>query len=82
MGNQSISLSRIKEVVKRVNKRNIDENINKKESLPQEDSADNTTDVKNPEDIELKAKRDLRGHWFIPILIASVGLFIFHMYTG
>lgn len=65
-----------------MNKRNIDENINKKESLPEEDSADNTTDVKNPEDIELKAKRDLRGHWFIPILIASVGLFVFHMYTG
>ena len=65
-----------------MNKRSIDENINDKESLPKEDSADNNTNVKNPEEIESKAKRTLQGYWIIPVLAASIGLFVFHMYTG
>ncbi|MCK9268457.1 MAG: hypothetical protein M0P14_07090, partial [Alkaliphilus sp.] len=38
--------------------------------------------TKELEEFEFKAKRDLKGHWNIPILVASVGLFLFHMYTG
>ncbi len=38
--------------------------------------------TKDLEDFEFKAKRSLEGYWFIPILVASIGLFIFHMYTG
>lgn len=38
--------------------------------------------TKELEEFEFKAKRDLKGYWNIPILVASVGLFLFHMYTG
>ncbi len=31
---------------------------------------------------ELKAKRHLEGWWRIPVVAASLGLFVFHMYTG
>ncbi len=38
--------------------------------------------LKEIEEIETKNKRDLTGLWSIPIIVASIGLFIFHMYTG
>jgi len=38
--------------------------------------------LKEIEEIETKNKRDLTGLWSLPIIIASIGLFIFHMYTG
>ncbi len=44
------------------------------------DNKDTVTEIL--EDIEFKAKRNLEGFWMIPIFIAAIGLFIFHMYTG
>jgi len=38
--------------------------------------------IKEIEEIETKNKRNLTGLWSIPIIIASLGLFVFHMYTG
>jgi len=38
--------------------------------------------LKEIEEIETKNKRDLTGLWSLPIIVASIGLFIFHMYTG
>ncbi|GAH05199.1 unnamed protein product, partial [marine sediment metagenome] len=38
--------------------------------------------LKEIEEIETKNKRDLTGLWSIPIIVASIGLFLFHMYTG
>jgi len=38
--------------------------------------------IKEIEEIETKNKRNLTGLWSFPIIIASIGLFIFHMYTG
>ena len=38
--------------------------------------------IKEIEEIEIKNKRDLTGLWSLPIMIASIGLFVFHMYTG
>ena len=38
--------------------------------------------LKEIEEIETKNKRDLTGLWSIPIIVASIGLFVFHMYTG
>ncbi len=34
------------------------------------------------DEIESKTRRSLQGYWIIPIFIASIGLFVFHMYTG
>ena len=60
----------------------IDEKLEKDSSLSEDLTNKKGKIVENPEDFEFKAKRDLKGYWIIPILIASVGLFIFHMYTG
>lgn len=38
--------------------------------------------IKEIEEIETKNKRNLTGLWSIPIILASLGLFVFHMYTG
>jgi len=38
--------------------------------------------LKEIEEIETKNKRNLTGLWSLPIIVASIGLFIFHMYTG
>jgi hypothetical protein len=38
--------------------------------------------LKEIEEIETKNKRNLTGLWSIPIIVASMGLFTFHMYTG
>ncbi|HER24436.1 MAG TPA: TRAP transporter permease [Candidatus Atribacteria bacterium] len=38
--------------------------------------------IKEIEEIEIKNKRDLSGLWSLPIMVASIGLFVFHMYTG
>ena len=38
--------------------------------------------IKEIEEIETKNKRRLTGLWSLPIIIASIGLFVFHMYTG
>ena len=38
--------------------------------------------IKKIEEIETKNKRNLTGLWSLPIIIASIGLFVYHMYTG
>ncbi len=38
--------------------------------------------IKEIEEIETKNKRNLTGLLTIPIILASLGLFVFHMYTG
>ncbi|MEA1939616.1 MAG: hypothetical protein U9N03_03020, partial [Candidatus Caldatribacteriota bacterium] len=42
----------------------------------------NEKTLKEIDEIETKNKRNLTGLWYIPITISSIGLFIFHMYTG
>ncbi len=55
------------------------DNENKKSNILNESNNKLAEEI---EDIEFKAKRDLVGNWYIPIIISAVGLFIFHMYTG
>jgi len=38
--------------------------------------------IKEIEEIETKNKRNLTGLWSLPVILASIGLFIFHIYTG
>lgn len=54
----------------------------KAESLTIDYQSEQDKITKDIEEFEFKAKRDLKGYWFIPITIASMGLFLFHMYTG
>ena len=63
-------------------KNGVDIEQEKKESLTVDYQSEQDKITKDIEEFEFKAKRDLEGYWFIPILIASVGLFLFHMYTG
>ncbi|MDD4895919.1 MAG: TRAP transporter permease [Atribacterota bacterium] len=65
-----------------MNKSGADKQQEKENSLSKQPLSENDKITKELEEFEFKAKRTLEGYWFIPILIASVGLFLFHMYTG
>lgn len=62
--------------------------MNKEQDIEKKDEAKVTEYSENQkaddmiDEIESKAKRSLEGYWYIPILVAAVGLFVFHMYTG
>jgi TRAP transporter 4TM/12TM fusion protein len=62
-----------------VSKKETDNEIKKANQSSDNNSNNNVEDL---EDIEFKSKRNLTGYWMIPIFIASIGLFVFHMYTG
>jgi len=59
-------------------KTNLNEKLNMEETIEEVDEKT----LKEIEEIETKNKRNLIGLWSLPIIIASIGLFLFHMYTG
>ncbi len=65
-----------------MNKKGMDKDQKKGEPLSEDSPDENNKSEEILEEIESKAKRSLQGYWIIPIMIASVGLFFFHMYTG
>lgn len=65
-----------------MNKKEIDREKKKEESLSSGSINKKNGAQEKLEEIESKAKRNLQGYWFIPIFLASLGLFVFHMYTG
>lgn len=65
-----------------MNKKGKDSEQLKENSLSENISFEKDKIIEEFEDFEFKAKRNLEGYWLIPIYIAAIGLFVFHMYTG
>jgi TRAP transporter 4TM/12TM fusion protein len=65
-----------------MNKKGIDGEQKKEKPRSEGTLNENNKTVETVEEIESKAKRSLQGYWAVPILAASLGLFLFHMYTG
>ena len=62
---------------------NIPDSKQKMETLPSKEMFNEKDNITGEiEEFEFKAKRNLEGYWNTPIIIASVVLFLFHMYTG